>query len=216
MDPHEIVGQSGSLTITIKLINHLEITETINGKTKYISTLFPCAIVTDLPTETFKDVKAEDGLILNESKNQIVALATVSGMSQMLKDSDVSALDDIKDKLKDEFVITANVENFEMPSIILAAAGTSNLEDKEIDRSDLDKLTDGVDDLKDATAKILDGTVQLHDANIELNDKMGEFQSKYKEFSDGLNTAVTSSKELKEGAQKLSDGVGQILSLIHI
>ena len=210
VDPHEIVGQSGSLTITIKLINHLEITETINGKTKYISTLFPCAIVTDLPTETFKDVKAEDGLILNESKNQIVALATVSGMSQMLKDSDVSALDDIKDKLKDEFVITANVENFEMPSIILAAAGTSNLEDKEIDRSDLDKLTDGVDDLKDATAKILDGTVQLHDANIELNDKMGEFQSKYKEFSDGLNTAVTSSKELKEGAQKLSDGVGQI------
>ena len=82
------------------------------------------------------------------------------------------------------------------------------------------------DSLKDATAKILDGTVQLHDANIELNDKMGEFQSKYKEFSDGLNTAVTSSKELKEGAQKLSDGVGQIqtqltamlqkLSLIHI
>lgn len=210
VDPHEIVGQSGSLTITIKLINHLETTETINGKTKYISTLFPCAIVTDLPTETFKDVKAEDGLILNESKNQIVALATVSGMSQMLRDSDVSALDDVKDKLKDEFVITANVENFEMPSIILAAAGTSNLEDKEIDRSDLDKLTDGVDDLKDATAKILDGTVQLHDANIELNDKMGEFQSKYKEFSDGLNTAATSSKALKEGAQKLSSGVGQI------
>ena len=83
VDPHEIVGQSGSLMITIKLINHLETTETINGKTKYISTLFPCAIVTDLPTETFKDVKAEDGLILNESKNQIVALATVSGMSQM-------------------------------------------------------------------------------------------------------------------------------------
>ena len=88
-----------------------------------------------------------------------------------------------------------------MPSIILAAAGTSNLEDKEVDRSDLDKLTDGVDDLKDDTAKILDGTVQLHDANIELNDKMGEFRSKYKEFSDGLNTAATSSKELKEGAQ---------------
>ena len=52
-------------------------------------------------------------------------------MSQMLRDSDVSALDDVKDKLKDEFVITANVENFEMPSILLAAAGTSNLEDKE-------------------------------------------------------------------------------------
>lgn len=41
VDPHEIVGQSGSLTITIKLINHLETTETINGKTKYISTRSP-------------------------------------------------------------------------------------------------------------------------------------------------------------------------------
>lgn len=210
VDPQEIVGQNGSLKITIKLINHLEKTETINGKTKYISTLFPCAIVTDLPTETFKDVKAESGLIFNESKNQIVALATISGMSQMLQDSQISALDEIKDKLKDEFVITAEVENFEMPSIILAATASSNLEDQEIDRSDLDQLSSGVNDLKEATAKILDGTVQLHDANIELNDKMGEFQSKYKEFSDGLNTASTSSKDLKEGAQKVSEGVGEM------
>lgn len=138
--------------------------------------------MTDLPTETFKDVKAESGLIFNESKNQIVALATISGMSQMLQDSQISALDEIKDKLKDEFVITAEVENFEMPSIILAAAAPSHLEDQEVDRSDLDQLNSGVNDLKEATAKILDGTVQLHDANIELNDKMGEFRLNIKRF----------------------------------
>lgn len=213
--PQDIAGQSGSLEIRIQITNHLESVETISGKTKMISTLMPYAVITDLPTDIFSDVKTEDGILINESKNQMIAFASISGLSETMKSMDTDLLDKIRDKIKDEFVIQAQVKNFEMPSIIMAVTTASEWEDSDLDRSELDELTDGVDDLKSATAELLDGSVRLYDANVEMNDKMGEFQSKYKEFSDGLNTAAASSVELKDGASKLSESAGLMKSQLE-
>lgn len=215
VQPEDVLGESGALEVHIKIINNEEQTKVINGRTKYISSLFPVAIVTDLKTETFKDVDAEDATIINESKNQIVCFATVSGASQMLAETDIEALEDVKDSLKDEFVIKANVTDFEMPSIIMATTSVVDVDHDDLDTSDLDKVTDGINDLKDATAEILDGTVQLHDANIELNDKMGEFQTAYAKFQDGLNTATDSQGDIVDGAKQLSDGISQMKTLMN-
>ncbi len=214
VQPEDILGESGALEVHIKIINNEETTKVINGKTRYISSLFPVAIVTDLKTETFKDIDAEDATIINESKNQIVCFATVSGASQMLAESDIDALEDIKDSLKDEFVIKANVTDFEMPSIIMASTSVVEVDHDDLSTSDLDKVTDGINSLKDATAEILDGTVQLHDANIELNDKMGEFQTAYAKFQDGLNTATDSQGDIVDGAKQISDGISQMKTLM--
>lgn len=214
VQPEDVLGEDGALEVHIKIINNEEQTKVINGRTKYISSLFPVAIVTDLKTETFKDVDAEDATIINESKNQIVCFATVSGASQMLAETDIDALEDIKDSLKDEFVIKANVTDFEMPSIIMATTSVVDVDHDDLDTSDLDKVTDGINSLKDATAEILDGTVQLHDANIELNDKMGEFQTAYAKFQDGLNTAKDSQGDIVDGAKQLSDGISQMKTLM--
>ena len=214
VNPEDVVGESGSLEVHIKIINNKETTKVINGKTKHISCLFPVVVITDLKTDTFKDVEADDATIINESKNQILAFATVSGASQLLEDTDIDTLDDIKDKLKDEFVIKANVTDFEMPSIMLATTSVTEVDTDEVDTSDLDKVTDGIDSLKDATAEILDGTVQLYDANVELNDKMAEFQSSYAKFQDGLNTAKDSQSSIVDGAKQLSDGISQMSTLL--
>lgn len=215
VQPEDILGESGALEVHIKVINNEEQTKVINGRTKYISSLFPVAIVTDLKTDIFKDVEADDATIINESKNQILAFATVSGASQMLAETDIDALEEIKDSLKDEFVIKANVTDFEMPSIIMAATSVVDENHDDLDTSDLDKVTDGINDLKDATAEILDGTIALHDANIELNDKMGEFQSSYAKFQDGINTAKDSQGSIVDGAKQLSDGINQMKTLMN-
>ncbi len=215
VQPEDILGESGVLEVHIKVINNEEQTKVINGRTKYISSLFPVAIVTDLKTDIFKDVEADDATIINESKNQILAFATVSGASQMLAETDIDALEEIKDSLKDEFVIKANVTDFEMPSIIMAATSVVDKDHDDLDTSDLDKVTDGINDLKDATAEILDGTIALHDANIELNDKMGEFQSSYAKFQDSINTAKDSQGSIVDGAKQLSDGISQMKTLMN-
>ena len=213
VNPEDILGKSGALEVRIKIINNEEKTQVIKGRTKYISSLFPVAVITDLKTDIFKDIEADDATIINESKNQILTFATVSGASQMLAESDIDTLNDISDKLKDEFVIKANVTDFEMPSILMAASSMTDVDHEDMNSDKLNKLTDGVNSLKDATAEILDGTVKLHDANIELNDKMGEFQSSYAKFQDGINTAKNSQGDIVDGAKQINEGITQMKAL---
>lgn len=215
VNPEDILGKSGALEVRIKIINNEEKTKVIKGRTKYISSLFPVAVITDLKTDIFKDIEAEDATIINESKNQILTFATVSGASQMLAESDIDTLNDISDKLKDEFVIKANVTDFEMPSILMAASSMTDVDHEDMNSDKLNKLTDGVNSLKDATAEILDGTVKLHDANIELNDKMGEFQSSYAKFQDGINTAKNSQGDIVGGAKQINEGITQMKALME-
>lgn len=215
VNPEDILGKSGALEVRIKIINNEEKTQVIKGRTKYISSLFPVAVITDLKTDIFKDIEAEDATIINESKNQILTFATVSGASQMLAESDIDTLNDISDKLKDEFVIKANVTDFEMPSILMAASSMTDVDHEDMNSDKLNKLTDGVNSLKDATAEILDGTVKLHDANIELNDKMGEFQSSYAKFQDGINTAKNSQGDIVDGAKQINEGITQMKALME-
>ena len=215
VNPEDILGKSGALEVRIKIINNEEKTQVIKGRTKYISSLFPVAVITDLKTDIFKDIEADDATIINESKNQILTFATVSGASQMLAESDIDTLNDISDKLKDEFVIKANVIDFEMPSILMAASSMTDVDHEDMNSDKLNKLTDGVNSLKDATAEILDGTVKLHDANIELNDKMGEFQSSYAKFQDGINTAKNSQGDIVDGAKQINEGITQMKALME-
>ena len=215
VNPEDILGKSGALEVCIKIINNEEKTQVIKGRTKYISSLFPVAVITDLKTDIFKDIEADDATIINESKNQILTFATVSGASQMLAESDIDTLNDISDKLKDEFVIKANVTDFEMPSILMAASSMTDVDHEDMNSDKLNKLTDGVNSLKDATAEILDGTVKLHDANIELNDKMGEFQSSYAKFQDGINTAKNSQGDIVDGAKQINEGITQMKALME-
>ena len=215
VNPENILGKSGALEVHIKIINNEEKTQVIKGRTKYISSLFPVAVITDLKTDIFKDIEADDATIINESKNQILTFATVSGASQMLAESDIDTLNDISDKLKDEFVIKANVTDFEMPSILMAASSMTDVDHEDMNSDKLNKLTDGVNSLKDATAEILDGTVKLHDANIELNDKMGEFQSSYAKFQDGINTAKNSQGDIVDGAKQINEGITQMKALME-
>lgn len=215
VNPEDILGKSGALEVRIKIINNEEKTQVIKGRTKYISSLFPVAVITDLKTDIFKDIEANDATIINESKNQILTFATVSGASQMLAESDIDTLNDISDKLKDEFIIKANVTDFEMPSILMAASSMTDVDHEDMNSDKLNKLTDGVNSLKDATAEILDGTVKLHDANIELNDKMGEFQSSYAKFQDGINTAKNSQGDIVDGAKQINEGITQMKALME-
>lgn len=215
VNPEDILGKSGALEVRIKIINNEEKTQVIKGRTKYISSLFPVAVITDLKTDIFKDIEANDATIINESKNQILTFATVSGASQMLAESDIDTLNDISDKLKDEFVIKANVTDFEMPSILMAASSMTDVDHEDMNSDKLNKLTDGVNSLKDATAEILDGTIKLHDANIELNDKMGEFQSSYAKFQDGINTAKNSQGDIVDGAKQINEGITQMKALME-
>lgn len=214
VDINDVVGESGKLEIHIKLVNSLEKTETINGVKKHISTLFPCIILTDLKDDIFKDVKADDAIVVNEAKNQVVSFVTVSGASEMLNDSDIDALDDIKDKLKDEFIISANVENLEMPSIFMAISGMVEIDHDDINADDLDELKDGLNDLQDAMNEILTGSDDLYDAvSGDLTSGVSDLDQGAADLKDGAKKLADGSSKLQsEGIAQIKDGTASLLS----
>lgn len=211
----DVIGQSGKLEIRIKLINNNEKTEVINGKTRHISTLFPCIILTDLKTDVFEDVKADGAIVVNESKNQLVSFVTVSGASELLKDSNITELDDIKDKLKDEFVISANVTNLEMPSIYCAISAMVDLDNDNLTANDLNELKTGINDLQNAMNEVLDGSDSLKSGANTLNDGVNSLKDGIKSAQSGANTLNDSSETLKAGSTQLNEGLKTLQSSLN-
>ncbi|MBC8571169.1 hypothetical protein [Zongyangia hominis] len=207
----DLAGKSGQVEIRISLKNNYAEQRQIDGEVRTVAPLFACAVVVDLPADNFTNIKAEDGIVLSESVNQMVAFVGLPGLKESFKGMLDDEFSELKDKMKDEFVITAQAENFELPPIMVGAAKIdSDLLDSEDLDGDLDELKDGLHDLEDAAQEILDGTVKLADACVEFDDKMGEFQDKYVEFDDGINDALDGSQKLHDGAGKLKDGAKEL------
>ncbi|WP_312642057.1 hypothetical protein [Hydrogenoanaerobacterium sp.] len=207
----ELAGKSGEVEIRIKVTNAYTETQVIDGVERPIAPMFLTAVLLNLPDENFSNVKAEDGMIMNESTNQLVTFVTVPG----LKESFEGLLDDeignIKDKMVDEFVVTAFAEEFRLPSIMIGAANDSDLFDDDNDlESDIDDLLDDIDDLNDATDELHDGTIKLADAGVEFNDNMRTFRSKYRDFQDGFKEAYKAINGLVGKLNGIQDVVSHI------
>lgn len=212
MSAEDITGKSGELAMTIHVENSTQEKQMVNGKNQDVAVLFPYALLTVLSTDSYSDVKADDALIMNEGKNQIVGYVSVSGASEILDQLNTVDVQSLTDKIKDSFTISMHVEDATIPSIMLMSLDESDLTDTDIDTGKLDEVQSGIADLQSATKEILDGTSQLADANVTLDTSMQEFQNKYGEFASGLNSAKNGADSLASGAKQLDGGLAQLES----
>ncbi|MBC8546890.1 hypothetical protein H8711_08075 [Clostridiaceae bacterium NSJ-31] len=209
ISPEDLGGESGEVEIRIKLVNTYGQTQVIDGVERPISPLFLTAVMLNLPDDTFTNVKADDGIQMNESTNQIIVFAGVPGLRDSFEGLFDEELGDLKDKLKDEFVVTAQAENFHLPSIMMAVANDSELfEDDNDIEADIDDLLDGIDDLNDATEQLRDGAVQLADAGVEFDDNMDTLRTNYNKFDDKLD-------EARDGANTLANAVDGLVGSLR-
>lgn len=209
ISPEDLGGKSGEVEIRIKLVNTYGQTQVIDGVERPISPLFLTAVMLNLPDDTFTNVKADDGIQMNESTNQIIVFAGVPGLRDSFEGLFDEELGDLKDKLKDEFVVTAQAEDFHLPSIMMAVANDSELfEDDNDIEADIDDLLDGIDDLNDATEQLRDGAVQLADAGVEFDDNMDTLRTNYNKFDDKLD-------EARDGANTLANAVDGLVGSLR-
>lgn len=168
MSAEDLMGKSGHLEITLNLTNNEKTTATINGKSKTIYTPFAVAVACDFPTGTFANVHTEDSTIQSDATNQIVGFVAFPGLKENFDGVFDEELADLKAGLKSEFVISSDVTDFDMPSIMIAAA--TNLGDlKDLSSfSEFDSLMDGIDQLKSATDQLLAGTTDLKTGTAQL------------------------------------------------
>lgn len=202
--PAELAGQSGKVEITV----HLKVKgekQMVAGASRTIAPLYLTGVMVSLPNETFQNVSAENGFLLNDAATQFAAFATIPGLKESFSGVVDARLTEIEEKLSDTFTITAEAKDFALPSIMLVAVSDPALL-KEIDVKGLASLTNGVEELKGATGTIHEGTSQLKGAVTTLSSKMSQFSKQYQTFAAGLAKAKSGADALLRGAGELKAG----------
>lgn len=212
IQPEDLAGKSGRVTIRFDYENHAKTTAVINGKEEEI--YVPFTVVSGMVlNDGFHNVRVNHGRVLSDG-NKVAAVGfAMPGLKENL---DVDENDFDKDFEFPEYVeITADVEDFSLEMTVTAAvAGLMSDSDfaGKIDLGDLDKT---VDELSDSMGKLKDGGSELADGLDTLHEKIGSFTDGANTLKDGVNAYTDGAAQLAGGIRTLNESSGSLASGVH-
>lgn len=196
----ELKGQSGHLVATVKLTNNTGEEVTVNGKKRTVYTPFFTVAAAVLPSENFKNITTEHGLVESDSKTQVACYLAMPGMKEAVSDLLPDSFDKLDDLMLDTLTFEADVTDCTVPTFLFAAA--PSLSDLDLDEAS-DELGDTMDELTDAIDQLKDGSGALDDAVGTLVESLDTFASSYSQFDAGVGSALSGTQTLANGTENL-------------
>lgn len=196
----ELKGQSGHLVATVKLTNNTGEEVTVNGKKRTVYIPFFTVAAAVLPSENFKNITTEHGLVESDSKTQVACYLAMPGMKEAVSDLLPDSFDKLDDLMLDTLTLEADVTDCTVPTFLFAAA--PNLSDLDLDEAS-DELGDTMDELTDAIDQLKDGSGALDDAVGTLVESLDTFASSYSQFDAGVDSALNGTQTLANGTENL-------------
>ena len=196
----ELKGQSGHLVATVKLTNNTGEEVTVNGKKRTVYTPFFTVAAAVLPSENFKNITTEHGLVESDSKTQVACYLAMPGMKEAVSDLLPDSFYKLDDLMLDTLTLEADVTDCTVPTFLFAAA--PNLSDLDLDEVS-DELGDTMDELTDAIDQLKDGSGALDDAVGTLVESLDTFASSYGQFDAGVDSALNGTQTLANGTENL-------------
>lgn len=196
----ELKGQSGHLVATVKLTNNTGEEVTVNGKKRTVYTPFFTVAAAVLPSENFKNITTEHGLVESDSKTQVACYLAMPGMKEAVSDLLPDSFDKLDGLMLDTLTLEADVTDCTVPTFLFAAA--PNLSDLDLDEAS-DELGDTMDELTDAIDQLKDGSGALDDAVGTLVESLDTFASSYSQFDAGVDSALNGTQTLANGTENL-------------
>ena len=196
----ELKGQSGHLVATVKLTNNTGEEVTVNGKKRTVYTPFFTVAAAVLPSENFKNITTEHGLVESDSKTQVACYLAMPGMKEAVSDLLPDSFDKLDDLMLDTLTLEADVTDCTVPTFLFAAA--PSLSDLDLDEAS-DELGDTMDELTDAIDQLKNGSGALDDAVDTLVESLDTFASSYSQFDAGVDSALNGTQTLANGTENL-------------
>ena len=196
----ELKGQSGHLVATVKLTNNTGEEVTVNGKKRTVYIPFFTVAAAVLPSENFKNITTEHGLVESDSKTQVACYLAMPGMKEAVSDLLPDSFDKLDDLMLDTLTLEADVTDCTVPTFLFAAA--PSLSDLDLDEAS-DELGDTMDELTDAIDQLKDGSGALDDAVGTLVESLDTFASSYSQFDAGVDSALNGTQTLANGTENL-------------
>ncbi|WP_346936338.1 hypothetical protein [Clostridium sp.] len=209
VEPKEALGQSGKFKITLAVKNNESRTAKINGENKTLYVPFVTVSEIMLSNDNFKDVKVDNGKLIQNGNNSSITFVSAPGLKESLN------LGNILD-IKDTLVIEGTTTNFSVPAIMMVAttealdleniSGDDNLDSL---KDSLGQLQNGGDELLEGSKNLVDGQEQLSTNYAKFNDGIGTLKNGVSDLSNGIDTLSNNTPSLKDGADKLQNGLSQ-------
>ena len=207
----ELAGKSGKVTIRYDFENHSTQTAAIRGVSQTIYTPFTCVTALMFDGDDFKNVTVENGKVINDGNDIVVAGFAMPGLKQslgtMADDADVP----------DHFTVTADVTNFELKSTmtIVTAGIMSELDAKSLGVGEFDDasaLTDAMGQLIDGSDKLTTGLEELASSSKQLEAGASSLLGGAQALEGGLYVLASDDAlgKLQAGAASLASSIGQI------
>ena len=147
--PAQLAGKSGKVEIKINIKNNEEHTVNINGKNTTMYTPMTAIVLTTLPTDTFKNIDLSDGKLVSDGKNQFVTFVTMPGLNDSLNLKSYSDIPELSDMdFPEELDIKADVTNFSLDTIAVAATPELIDSDKLKNSTDIGEMRTNLNKLK--------------------------------------------------------------------
>lgn len=205
----EIAGKSGKVTIRFDYTNNEKKSVRVNGRQEELFVPFAMLTGMIMDNEVFSNIEVTNGKIVNEGEKTIVTGLAFPGLADDLGLTNSSDID-----IPGYFEVTADVKDFAMKNTITVGTtsvfdtfNTDKFDSGEL-RSDVDKLTDGMEDLIDGSSELYDGVEELLDGTDELQKGVVKLTSGSSDLCGGMSNLKAGSSELATGTDQLLAALG--------
>ncbi|MBR3313233.1 MAG: methyltransferase domain-containing protein [Atopobiaceae bacterium] len=211
VNPQDLAGATGHLTIRVDYENESEEVRSIDGKDERIHTPFVCLTVAILDDEVFRNVSVENGKLVDDKGGLAVIGYAAPGLRQSL-DLDEDAELDIPEHLQ----IEADVTELVLDPIytIVTPELFGEMDSSDLDLGDLGDFGDGTDELRDAMNKLVSGAGSLRDALRQVADGSDQLGGGARALREALNPLPDGLGQLKSGAQTLANQLGEASGVV--
>ena len=206
IEPEELAGKSGKVTIRFDYENHEKTTIEKDGKS--IEVYVPFTVMTGMiVSDDFTNIEVTNGKVISDGKNNIVVGMAMPGLHESLQKEEGDFDSDIT--FPDYVEVSADVENFSL-EMTASVAMSGLLSDLNLSDVDLTDLENSIDDLADGSEQLADGSKQIKDGLDTLKDSMSTFKSGASDLSSGIKDYTDGAKQLNDGLNTLNKSVGTL------
>lgn len=213
VDPKDIVGKSGHLSMTFNIKNTQTKQYTIDGKTYTVCQPFYVAAGGMLDQDHFTNVKIDHGTVSTDTSHSIALAVMMPGMKDSIGQFLTGDLSSLNDYLFDTVTIEADVTDFESPTMMMAASTDLSAlkgELKDDGAFDTTDLFDQLDKLDDATKQLIDGASALYDGADQLASGAKDLDTGAGTLNDGAQSLLDGIASLNNGTATLVSGASQV------
>lgn len=173
IDPNELPGASGELTIQIKTTQNKKVDPVFFE-------YYLLQVNLKFDPLNFSNLQAPKGTEANEGKDKLISFSVMPDKEEVM-------------------IVSADVTDFEMDPVNISAV-PANI---GFESPDTDDLASDLQTLSDAIAEINSGVAELEDGASELSKGASELSKGSNSFLSGINELNASSTELVNGSEQI-------------